>query len=74
LSTTVLPSTNSRTPSSLVVVKVYSPLAGASTCPVHRALKVSGPMRWSGEPLPQSKFTVASVRESCVPVKFALSK
>ena len=41
-----------------MVVKVYCPETGASICPVQRALKVSAPMDGSGEPPPQSKFTL----------------
>ena len=42
--------------------------------PLQRTLKVSGPIVGSGEPLPQSKFTCASVRVTFRLVKLMLSK
>lgn len=56
------------------VQKVNVPVSGASTCPVQRAENVSTPTVASGEPVPQLKFTVASVRTTLETVRSMLSK
>src|SRR4051812_21498163 len=64
LSTNSCPLTHSRTPSSDMVKKVYDSVYFGRTWPVQRAENVSMPTDASGEPLPQSKFTIGSMRSS----------
>src|SRR6187397_1297414 len=71
---TSFPSIQRRTPSSLVVWKVYDSLRGATSVPLQRTENVSGAMDDAGEPEPQLKSIFASVRVSLRAVKSLLSK
>src|SRR5678815_942214 len=71
---TSLPSIHSLTPSSLVVWNVYESLRGATSVPDQRTEKVSGAMEEAGEPVPQLKSILASVRVSLRAVRSLLSK
>jgi hypothetical protein len=66
------PFTHSRTPSLARTVNVWLPLTAAFTLPLQRTEKLSAGTAGFGDPLPQSKFTVPSVRVnfsvfSCAP-------
>jgi hypothetical protein len=73
LEITRTPFTQSRTPSSLTVRNVYVSEYCPWTWPVQRAEKVSGAIDECGDPVPQSKSTVASVRVTRRAVKSLLS-
>src|SRR5947209_12193926 len=61
-SSTLTLSAQTRMPSSVVIVNRYLPETGKSQYPSHRTENVSGPIEGSGDPKPQSKLIVASVR------------
>src|SRR2546426_6596564 len=73
-SRTIELSTQTRIPSSAVIVKRYVPAMPKSQFPVHRTENVSGSMRGSGDPRPQSKSIFGSVRLNIRFVRSALSK
>src|SRR3989442_16010621 len=73
-SRTIELSTQTRIPSSAVIVKRYVPALPKSQFPAHRTENVSGSMRGSGDPRPQSKSIFGSVRLNIRFVRSALSK
>src|SRR2546428_1009013 len=73
-SRTIELSTQTRIPSSAVIVKRYVPALPKSQFPAHRTENVSGSMRVSGDPRPQSKSIFGSGRFNIRIAKSALSK
>src|SRR5438445_13536759 len=61
-SRTIELSTQTRIPSSAVIVKRYVPAMPKSQFPVHRTENVSGSMRGAGDPRHPSKLIFSSVR------------